>query len=253
MKDIINFNEEEIQQIKQRSFLELDEIKKLKELDSFKKKYLSEKNSLIPLIIIWISNLEKRDDKIKFGKIINEWRKNLFDSTKSFKIKFEDNNKSSSDCVNLNLLGKKLNISYPHPVRKIINEIYDFFVSKGYQIYEGPEIDSELYNFDKLNMPKNHPARSFQDTFYLKNTPSFLLRTHSSNCQARVMEENKNHEIKVVSAGKTYRRDDDDATHSHQYTNLEVIAIGKNINQIWAIIMEWFVRLSSEFIKTESS
>jgi phenylalanyl-tRNA synthetase alpha chain len=137
---------------------------------------------------------------------------------------------TSIDRINLDLVGKKINIAYPHPVRKITNEIYDFFVSQGYQIYEGPEIDSEVYNFDKLNMPKDHPARSFQDTFYLKNMPSLLLRTHSSNCQARVMEMNKNHEIKVVSAGKTYRRDDDDATHSHQYTNLEVIAVGKKIN-----------------------
>lgn len=230
MKVIRGFNEEEIQQIKQESFLDLKEIKDLKEIEIFKKKYLSEKSSFIPLIIIWLSSLEKREDKIRFGKIANEWRKSLLDSIESINIKIENNKKTSSSQINLNLSGKKINIAYPHPVRKMINEIYDFFVSQGYQIYEGPEIDSELYNFDKLNMPKDHPARSFQDTFYLKNMPSLLLRTHSSNCQARVMEENKNHEIKVVSAGKTYRRDDDDATHSHQYTNLEVITIGKKIN-----------------------
>lgn len=230
MADVRIIDENNIDELKKESFSSLSKLKDLKEIDSLKKLYLTEKNSIIPKIINWISTLEKREEKVKFGRIVNEWRKNLIEKIESLIIEKSFNEIREKSRINLLLEGKKINIAYPHPIRKMIYDIYDFFVSQGYQIYEGPEIDKEIYNFDKLNMPLDHPARSSQDTFYLKGIPSLLLRTHTSNCQARVMEENRNKEIKIVSAGKVYRRDDDDATHSHQYTNLEVIVVGKNIN-----------------------
>ncbi len=120
----------------------------------------------------------------------------------------------------------------PHPIIKMVNDIYDFFTGHGYQIYEGPEIDNQWYNFSSLNIATDHPSRSDRDTFYLGNQSKdfHLLRTHTSNCQGRVLEQNKDKEIKVVSIGKVYRRDDDDATHSHQYTNCEVVVVGRNTN-----------------------
>src|SRR5690606_26746733 len=113
---------------------------------------------------------------------------------------------------------------YRHPLTKIIEEIEDLFIGMGYKIAEGPEVEQDYYNFEALNLPKGHPARDMQDSFYI--TEDILMRTHTSPVQARTME---NHEgkraVKISCPGNVYRRDNEDATHSHQFTQIEGLVI----------------------------
>jgi len=126
------------------------------------------------------------------------------------------------------LEGKKIPLGNLHPLTQIIQRIYDIFLHLGYQIAESSEIETEGYNFNKLNMPPEHSARDMHDTFYLN--ANLLLRTHTSNTQIRVMENNPNQELKVITAGKVYRRDEDDATHTHQFTQIEGFVVGQDIS-----------------------
>lgn len=136
--------------------------------------------------------------------------------------------KLKKDGVDIYLEGKKLPLANLHPLTQITQKIYDIFLPFGYQITESAEIESEEYNFNKLNMPSEHPARDMHDTFYLN--ANLLLRTHTSNTQVRIMEENPNQELKIITAGKVYRRDEDDATHTHQFTQVEGFIVGRNVS-----------------------
>ncbi len=110
----------------------------------------------------------------------------------------------------------------------IVEEIEDLFIGMGYTVAEGPEVEKDYYNFEALNLPKGHPARDMQDSFYI--TEETLLRTHTSPVQARTMELAKGKgPIKIICPGKVYRRDTDDATHSHQFTQIEGLVIDENI------------------------
>ena len=113
---------------------------------------------------------------------------------------------------------------------RVKREIEEIFISMGYDIVSGPIVESDLYNFEKLNLPKGHPARDAQDSFYIEDE-SILLRTQTSPVQARVMDaNNEKGPIRILCPGKTFRRDDDDATHSHQFSQIEGLVIGDNIS-----------------------
>jgi phenylalanyl-tRNA synthetase alpha chain len=115
-----------------------------------------------------------------------------------------------------------------HPLTRVIQEIEDVFLGMGYQIAEGPEVETDLYNFEMLNLPKDHPARDMQDTFYI--TEELLLRTHTSPMQVRTMERMRpNAPVKVIVPGRVYRRDEDDATHSHAFMQIEGLVVDEGI------------------------
>ena len=140
----------------------------------------------------------------------------------------ELNQQLLNERIDITLEGKSLPFACPHPLTQLIKKIYDIFLRLGYRIAEGPEIETEENNFTKLNMPPNHPARDMQDTFYLND--GSLLRTHTTNIQSRMLSENPNTELRIISAGKVYRRDDDDATHVHQFTQVDCFVTGKEIS-----------------------
>ena len=117
-----------------------------------------------------------------------------------------------------------------HPLIRTVEEIENIFISMGYDVVEGPEVEQDLYNFEKLNLPKGHPARDAQDTFYIEDE-EVLLRTQTSGVQARTMDSHlEKGPIRMICPGKVYRRDDDDATHSHQFMHLEALVVDKNIS-----------------------
>ena len=130
--------------------------------------------------------------------------------------------------IDITLPGYKPVVGTVHPLMMIQQELEDLFVGMGYSVAEGPEIELDLYNFERANLPKDHPARDMQDTFYI--TPQTLLRTHTTAIQMRVLEASKGQlPIKLICPGKVYRRDDDDATHSHQFMQMEGLVVGENI------------------------
>lgn len=133
-----------------------------------------------------------------------------------------------AETIDVTLPGKRPPAGTVHPLTKVTQEIEDIFLGMGYTIAEGPEVEEDFYNFEALNLPKNHPARDMQDSFYI--TEDILLRTHTSPVQIRSMLAAKGKTpLKIICPGKVYRRDDDDATHSFMFHQIEGIVVGPNI------------------------
>ncbi|HBS10707.1 MAG TPA: phenylalanine--tRNA ligase subunit alpha, partial [Firmicutes bacterium] len=209
-----------------------DEIEKDLTLDKLietKNAYLSKKGKLSVLMskMKELSNEEKR----VFGKQLND-AKNYVENSINAKIKVLEeeklNAKLKEETIDITLPGNSLSSGFENPFYKIIDEIEEIFIGMGYTVEKGPEVDKDHYVFELLNIPKDHPARDMQDTLYIDNET--LLRSHTSAVQAHVMEKAKGKPIKIICPGKTYRRDDDDMTHSHQFAQVEGLVIDKNIN-----------------------
>ncbi|MFP4178393.1 MAG: phenylalanine--tRNA ligase subunit alpha, partial [Acholeplasmataceae bacterium] len=114
-----------------------------------------------------------------------------------------------------------------HPLNQVIEDLEDLFIGLGYEVADGPELENDYYNFEMMNLAKDHPARDMQDSFYTDQTT--LLRTHTSPVQARTMLAKKGKPLSIICPGRVYRRDDDDPTHSHQFTQIEGLVIDRNI------------------------
>ena len=208
----------------------LKEITTLKEWNDLKVQYLGKKGPISEQInkMASLSSEEKKE----FGKQLNSLKNEvnlLFEEKKSELEKEELEKRLEEEKIDITLPATKILKGATHPLEKVIDEIEEIFLSMGYDIVEGPEVEEDLYNFEKLNLPKGHPARDTQDSFYI--TEDILLRTQTSPVQARTMESNQEKgPIRIICPGKTYRRDDDDATHSHQFTQIEGLVIDKNIS-----------------------
>ena len=128
----------------------------------------------------------------------------------------------------MTLPSRHIEMGSKHPLTRTVEEIEDLFLGLGYEIVDGYEVEQDYYNFEALNLPKSHPARDMQDSFYI--TEEILMRTHTSPVQARTMEKRGGQgPVKIICPGKVYRRDSDDATHSHQFTQIEGLVVDKNI------------------------
>ena len=155
--------------------------------------------------------------------MIIEEKKNKIDTE-------ELNKKLESESIDITLPSTKIPVGAPNILEKIVEEIEDVLMSMGYDVVDGPEIEEDKFNFELLNIPKGHPARDAQDTFYIKDE-EILLRSQTSPVQARTMLEGKGvTPIRMICPGKTFRRDDDDATHSHQFMQIEGLLVDKNVS-----------------------
>ena len=162
------------------------------------------------------------------GNLVNEVRDNLEEliSKRQEEFKKEELNKRlENEKIDITLPSSKLKRGSIHPLNRIIEDMEDLFVSMGYDVCSGPELETDEYCFERLNLPKGHPARDMQDSFYI--TDEYLLRTQTSSVQARTMLANEEKSpIRMITCGKTYRREDD-ATHSHQFNQIEGLVIDK--------------------------
>ena len=224
-------NKEEIKKVLDNINNDLSNINNLNDLNEIKNKYMSKKGIITELSsnIKNISNEEKKE----YGLLINELR-NTFNTKYEEKLKLlEDiklNEKLISEKIDITLPATKIKQGSPNILEKIIEEVEELLMSMGYDVVDGPEIEEDKYNFELLNIPKGHPARDAQDTFYLKDN-EILLRSQTSPVQARTMLEGKGEvPIRMICPGKTYRRDDDDATHSHQFMQIEGLLVDKDIS-----------------------
>lgn len=135
--------------------------------------------------------------------------------------------KLNAEAIDVTLPGYDLKHGAIHPLNKVIEELEDIFIGMGYSVAEGPEVEIDVFNFEMLNVPKGHPARDMQDSFYIND--NVLMRTQTSPVQVRTLLEANGKPVKIICPGKVYRRDDDDATHSHQFMQLEGLVVDKNI------------------------
>lgn len=203
----------------------------LEELNNIKVEYLGKKGIITELNAM-IKDLPK-DDKKDFGMKVNELRtifSNKYDEIKDKLEREAVNKKLESERIDITLPATKIKRGSKHPMSLTIEEIEDLFVSMGYDVVSGPELESDEYCFERLNLPKGHPARDMQDSFYI--TDEYLLRTQTSSVQARyMMESGGNKSIRIIVPGKTYRREDD-ATHAPQFSQIEGLVIDRKDNNV---------------------
>ena len=220
---------EQIEQIKVNALKEIEQAKDLKELNEVNVKYLGKKGELTA-VLRGMGALSAEERPV-IGSLVNVVRDELEGaiSEKEEKFKAEEMEaKLAKEKIDITLPANKIKRGSKHPLNRIIEEVEDIFVGMGYDVVDGPELETDEYCFERLNLPKGHPARDMQDSFYI--TPEYLLRTQTSAVQARVMMANEEKSpIRVICPGKVYRRDDD-ATHSHQFAQVEGLVIDEKIS-----------------------
>ena len=221
---------EKIETLQKEALNKIDNVKDLKELNDIKVEYLGKKGPINELTTHMkeLSPDEKRD----FGMLLNGLKQSVTDAIDSKRTKFEEaelNEKLAKEKIDVTLPATKIPTGAPNILEKIIEDVEEVFMSMGYDVVDGPEVEEDKYNFEMLNIPKGHPARDAQDTFYIEDE-SILLRSQTSPVQIRTMLANEEKSpIKIVCPGKTYRRDYDDATHSHQFMQIEGLLVDKDI------------------------
>ncbi|MGG0794245.1 phenylalanine--tRNA ligase subunit alpha [Brevibacillus laterosporus] len=219
-----------LQQLKENALALLKQVGEGQELQDLRVKYLGKKGELTE-ILRGMGGLSAEERPI-IGQLVNEVRQVIEEAILSKQQEFEARvleAKLNKQTIDVTLPGRPVPTGTMHPLSRIIEELEDIFIGLGYEVAEGPEVELDHFNFEMLNLPKGHPARDMQDSFYI--TEELLLRTHTSPVQARTMlkKEGKT-PVKIICPGKVYRRDDDDATHSHQFTQIEGLVVGKGIS-----------------------
>jgi len=217
---------EKMEKIKNEAIALIKKAPTSSELNDIRVKYLG-KTGEISLLMRDMANVPK-EERPNMGKLVNELRE-VVEGTLNAKFdeisKIEKALKLKEEEIDITLPGKSNNIGTLHPLTLVKNEIIDIFLGMGFTVDEGPEIESDLYNFQLLNVPKDHPARDMQDTFYVND--NIVLRTQTSSMQARIMT-TQQPPIRVVVPGKVYRSDDD-ASHSPIFNQMEGLAVDKHI------------------------
>ena len=207
----------------------LKEVKNKNEFAEIKAKILG-KNSKLSEAMEKLKTLP-RESKAEFGKGLNIAKQKLvakFDEVLKELDEKEIEEKIASQKIDITLPGRECDKGSIHPFEIIVNEVEEFFLGMGYKIAEGDEVEKDLYNFELLNIPHDHPSRDMQDSFFIDEET--LLRSHTSSVQSHVMQEAHGQgPVKVICPGKVYRRDDD-ATHSHQFGQIEGLVIAEKVS-----------------------
>lgn len=219
----------ELIKVKEDGLQAIAEALDLAQLSAVRNEYLSKKG----LVSALMSKMRELDpaDRPAFGAQVNEIKESLEVALKDKQTTLEEMALSvrlAQEWIDITLPATQIANGNMHPLTLVQNAIEDVFRNMGYQVVEGPEVELDLYNFERANIPANHPARDMQDTFYFDT--EWLLRTHTTAIQTRTLEAMApKTPVMVVCPGKVYRRDDDDATHSHQFTQIEGLVVGEGV------------------------
>lgn len=220
---------EKLQKIADEAVEYLKNVTDTQKLNELKIRYLGKKSELSN-VLKDMANLSKEERPV-IGALANKVRKEIEERIKEKEKELAEKElieKLQKEKIDITLPSTKIKTGSKHPVNRVIEEIEDLFVSMGYTVETGPELETDRFCFELLNLPQGHPARDMQDSFYI--TDEYLLRTQTSAVQARTMLANEEKSpIRMICPGKTYRREDD-ATHSHQFTQAEGLVIDKNIS-----------------------
>ncbi len=217
----------QLQAINAEALESLEKVKDIKGLEEIRVSFLGKKGKLTG-ILKGMGSLSAEERPI-MGQMANEVRNNLEEAIQKAKIdlvKKERDEKIARETIDVSMPGAYFPRGRKHPLTLVLDEIKEVFIGMGYEIAEGPEVELDYYNFEALNLPKNHPARDTQDTFYINDT--VLLRTQTSPVQIRVMEKQKP-PIKIICPGRVYRADQVDATHSPIFHQVEGLVVDKGV------------------------
>ena len=233
--------EEKLQALRQQVEAQIGAVKDEPGLQNLKAKYVGRKGALTEIL----KGMKDVSDKErpKMGKLVNETKvfiEDLFDSKLKSLREEKKHEALSKEKIDVTLPGRGSRPGALHPVTQVMEEIIEIFKRMGFQVAEGPEVESDYYNFEALNMPRNHPARDMQDTFYVSD--EIVLRTHTSPVQIRVMEK---HEppVKIIAPGRVYRCDSD-VSHTPMFHQIEGLLVDENVTfgDLKGVLTE-FVRL----------
>ncbi len=220
--------QEELKKIKQIARQAIADAKSLDELGELKIKFLGKKGELTT-ILKGMGKLSAEERPI-IGQLANEVRDEIGTALEEMQMRYKNaalEHRLANESLDVTLPGKALATGTKHPLTQVVDEAKQIFMGLGFEIAEGPEIESDHYNFEALNLPKDHPARDMQDTFYI--SPDIVLRTHTSPVQVRTMEKKQGAlPVKIICPGTVYRKDDD-ATHSPMFHQIEGLVIDEHI------------------------
>lgn len=218
---------DQLNSIKEQAEKELSAITSIQELENIRIKYLGKKGELTS-VLRGMGSLSAEERPV-VGQLANEVRaflENKIDETKNELVNKGRTLQLAKEVIDVTIPGKRKVMGSRHPLSIVLDEIKDVFIGMGYEIAEGPEVELDYYNFEALNIPKNHPARDVQDTFYIND--NMVLRTQTSPVQIRVMEK-KQPPIRIICPGRVYRSDAVDATHSPIFHQVEGLVVDKGV------------------------
>ena len=218
---------DKLQAIREEALKQIRESNRLDKLNEVRVSFLGKKGELTA-VLKGMKNVDPKERPF-VGQMVNETREAIEEFLEETKKKLEEKareEKMKEEVIDVTLPAKKINVGHRHPNTIALEEVERIFVGMGYEVVEGPEIEYDLYNFEKLNIPANHPAKDEQDTFYINK--DIVLRTQTSPVQARVMEQGKL-PIRMLSPGRVYRSDEVDATHSPSFHQIEGLVVDKGI------------------------
>mgnify|MGYP001164783522 FL=1 len=218
----------ELENLQEEAKLAIGKAKSDIELNDVKAQYLGKKSKYQE--VMQLMRGLSVDDKKKLGMAGNEYKMKVEVEVEKKVLELEKQKikeKLAKETIDITLPAPKLSKGSIHPLMQVKEEFEDICMEMGYEVEEGPDVEWDKYNFEMLNVPKDHPARDMQDTFYI--TSETLLRSHTSPVQVRTMLKKKGKPFKIICPGSAYRRDNDDATHSHQFSQIEGLVVGKDI------------------------
>ncbi len=219
---------EKLKQIRTAALEQLDAVDSTEKLEQLRVKFLGKKGELTA-VLRGMGALSP-EERPAIGQIANEIRESVENMIAEKKEKLSAEllqHKLESEKIDVTMPAKRFNLGHRHPLAQVEDEMCGIFRSMGFDIEEGPEVETDYYNFQALNTPENHPARDSQDTFYI--TDNILLRSQTSSVQVHAMERAGKPPIRVVSPGRVYRSDAVDATHSPMFHQLEGLVVDKDI------------------------
>ena len=220
---------EKLEEISKLTKEKVEQITTSQELKELKAKVLGKKSELTE-ILRGMGQIAAEQRPV-VGELVNKVRTEIEEMIDSKEKEFEEaelKRKLEAEKIDITLPATRIKRGSIHPLNRIIEDVEDLFVSMGYDVVTGPELETDEYCFERLNLPKDHPARDMQDSFYI--TTEYLLRTQTSSVQARTMMANtEKTPIRMICPGKTYRKEDD-ATHSHQFNQVEGLVVDKDIS-----------------------
>lgn len=218
---------EKLEQIKAEALGQIEAAGTLDALNEIRVAYLGKKGELTS--VLKSMKDVSPEERPKVGQMVNETRELIekkLEETKTALARKAREEQMKAEVIDVTLPAKKANIGHSHPNTIALEEVERIFIGMGYEVVEGPEVEYDLYNFEKLNIPANHPAKDEQDTFYINK--DIVLRTQTSPVQARVMEKGKL-PIRMIAPGRVFRSDEVDATHSPSFHQVEGLVVDKHI------------------------
>ena len=219
---------EKLQSIKEEAIRQIEASDMPEKLNEVRVRFLGKKGELTA--VLKSMKDVAPEERPKVGQLVNETRASIEELLEETKQKMERKireEKLSQEVIDVTLPAKKNMVGHRHPNTTVLEEVERIFIGMGYEVVEGPEVEYDLYNFEKLNIPADHPAKDEQDTFYINK--DIVLRTQTSPVQARVMEEGKL-PIRMIAPGRVFRSDEVDATHSPSFHQIEGLVVDKNIS-----------------------